>query len=247
MTKQVAVSWFSCGAASAAATVLARHKYGDAMEAVYCRVAEEHPDNLKFIERFTQRTGIPVTILVNEKYDGSIINVFEDRKFIKSQHGAPCTGLLKKAVRKAYKPTEQYDFHHIFGYTVDERERAQRFIDNNPEVIPDFILIDKGIDKKACFKTLAFLGLDLPMMYQLGYTNNNCIGCVKGGMGYWNKIRKDFPDQFARMAKLERTIGHAVNKDEHGPVYLDELDPKRGRFKTDVPGDCGFTCEANPK
>ena len=125
MIKQVAVSWFSCGAASAAATVLARHKYGDAMEAVYCRVAEEHPDNIKFIERFTQRTGIPVTILVNEKYDGSIINVFEERKFIKSQHGAPCTGLLKKAVRKSYKPTEQYDFHHIFGYTSDERESGR--------------------------------------------------------------------------------------------------------------------------
>ena len=31
-------------------------------------------------------------------------------------------------------------------------------------------------------------------MYDLGYPNNNCIGCIKGGMGYWNRIRKDFPD-----------------------------------------------------
>ena len=83
------------------------------------------------------------------------------------------------------------------------------------------------------------------MMYRLGYNNNNCIGCVKGGMGYWNKIRVDFPDRFLRMAQTERLVNHAVNTDKNGPVFLDELDPNRGNFKTDAPGDCGFTCELN--
>lgn len=59
------ISWFSCGAASAVATVIAYHKYGPSLEVVYCKVIEEHPDNLKFIEEFTRITGIPVTILVN--------------------------------------------------------------------------------------------------------------------------------------------------------------------------------------
>ena len=45
------------------------------------------------------------------------------------------------------------------------------------------------------------------------------------------------------MAELEREIGHAINKDKDGPVYLDELDSDRGNFKRDVPSDCGFTCE----
>ena len=80
-------------------------------------------------------------------------------------------------------------------------------------------------------------------MYELGYQNNNCIGCVKGGMGYWNKIRVDFPLQFKRMAQTERDLGFTVNKDKSGPVYLDELDPGRGNFKEDMPTDCGFTCE----
>jgi hypothetical protein len=64
-------------------------------------------------------------------------------------------------------------------------------------------------------------------------------------MGYWNHIRKDFPEQFIKMAQVEREIGHAINKDKNGPVYLDELDPNRGNFKRDVPKDCGFTCEWN--
>ena len=32
----------------------------------------------------------------------------------------------------------------------------------------------------------------------MGYNNNNCIGCIKGGMGYWNKIRVDFPEVFEK-------------------------------------------------
>ena len=240
--RQKAISWFSCGAASAVATVLAAIKYD--VEAVYCRVVEEHPDNLKFIEDFTRATGIPVVITINDRYEGSIYNVFEHRRFLKGPHGAQCTGLLKKQVRKAYKPTEQYDWVHVFGYTVDEQVRADRFIAGNPEVMPDFLLMENNITKADCFRLLGTLGLELPAMYKMGYTNNNCIGCVKGGMGYWNKIRKDFPDQFERMAKMERNIGHSICKDKNGPVYLDELDPQRGVFKDDAPGDCGFTCEA---
>lgn len=239
------ISWFSCGAASAIATVMAYHKYGSTLEVVYCRVIEEHPDNLKFIEEFTRVTGIPVTVLMNEKYEGSIYKVFEHRRFLKGPHGAQCTGLLKKQVRKSYKPTEQYDAVQIFGYTTDEKHRAERFVTQNIEVIPEFILIDHGINKQDCYRYLQSLGLELPIMYRLGYSNNNCIGCVKGGMGYWNKIRKDFPETFERMAKMERSIGHAINKDKNGPVYLDELDPNRGVFKEDAPGDCGFTCEVN--
>ncbi len=242
--KQKAIAWFSCGAASAIATVLAAEKYD--IEAVYCKVVEEHPDNLKFIEEFTRATGIPVTIIMNERYEGSIYKVFEHRRFLKGPHGAQCTGLLKKQVRKDYKPRGeyQYDWIHVFGYTVDEQHRAQRFLEGNPEVTPDFLLIENGINKQECFTRLQALGLELPAMYKLGYTNNNCIGCVKGGMGYWNKIRKDFPDTFLRMSLMEREIGHSINKDKNGPIYLDELDPDRGVLKDDTPGDCGFNCEA---
>jgi 3'-phosphoadenosine 5'-phosphosulfate sulfotransferase (PAPS reductase)/FAD synthetase len=233
------ISWFSCGAASALATILASIKYGN-IEAVYCRVVEEHEDNLRFLKDFTEVTGIPVKTIINEKYNGSIFEVFEKRRFIKGPNGAPCTTSLKKDMRKSYQRPGDVQ---IFGYTVEEQDRADRFVDANNDVKEDFILMDNGITKQDCYSYLTRLGLRLPAMYQLGYSNNNCIGCVKGGMGYWNKIRKDFPDRFDKMAKLERVIGHAINKDTNGPVYLDELDPERGRLKQDMPADCGFTCE----
>ena len=80
-------------------------------------------------------------------------------------------------------------------------------------------------------------GIELPAMYRLGYRNNNCIGCVKGGLGYWNKIRRDFPDAFRKMSQFERQIGARIN-----PVYLDELDPRRGRYESELEIECGPVC-----
>jgi hypothetical protein len=59
-------------------------------------------------------------------------------------------------------------------------------------------------------------GIEIPAMYKMGYNNNNCIGCVKGGMGYWNKIRKDFPEVFNRMAVIEREVGCNVSERQIG-------------------------------
>lgn len=83
------------------------------------------------------------------------------------------------------------------------------------------------------------LGLKRPAMYDMGYPNNNCIGCVKGGMGYWNKIRVDFPEVFERRAKQEREIGRSCING----VFLDELEPNRGNINTEVMEDCTIACQ----
>ena len=233
------ISWFSCGAASAIATLLTAEKYGT-VEAVYCRVRQEHEDNLRFLDDFVRVTGIPVKTIMNEEFDGSIHQVFMKRKFIKNQQGAPCTMILKKDMRKAYQMPNDVQ---AFGYTVEEQDRADRFLDSNNDVNEYFPLIEQNVTKAECLSRLSAMGIDIPVMYKLGYSNNNCIGCVKGGMGYWNKIRVDFPVEFNRMAMTERFLGHAILKDRSGPVWLDQLDPKRGNKLKDMPTDCGFTCE----
>ena len=107
----------------------------------------------------------------------------------------------------------------------------------------EFPLIDKKLTKEEVHglfeRTFDFAR---PKMYELGYSNNNCIGCVKGGMGYWNRIRKDFPGVFESRAKLERLVGQSMLKDKNGPVYLDELDPNRGDMNTEIMPDCGIMC-----
>ena len=101
------------------------------------------------------------------------------------------------------------------------------------------ILFNTEISGRSFERTFDFAR---PKMYELGYANNNCVGCVKGGMGYWNHIRKDFPEVFESRAKLEREVGHSMLKDKNGPVYLDELDPNRGDMNTEIMPDCGIMC-----
>lgn len=91
---------------------------------------------------------------------------------------------------------------------------------------------------------LHMVGIEIPVMYQLGYNNNNCIPCVKGGMGYWNKIRIDFPDKFKEIADIEREIGATCLKDTGGnKIYLDELEPNRGLEVSPIIPDCDLFCQ----
>jgi len=235
--------WFSCGAASAVAAKIAVEKYPDC-EILYCDTfAFEHEDNLRFLNDVQKWLGKEIKILKSEKYS-DIYDVFNKTGWLIGVGGARCTTELKKNVRKKY---QQEGDLHIFGLTHDEQQRIDRFEDNNPELDLEWVLQENGIDKAKCYRIIKEAGIELPAMYLLGYNNNNCIGCVKGQSGYWNKIRVDFPEMFDRMAKQERKMNVAINKSYAGDgkrkrVFLDELDPKAGR---DVPLpdiECGVLC-----
>ena len=102
-----------------------------------------------------------------------------------------------------------------------------------------FPLRDAGMNKQSCLDMLMQAGVELPAMYKLGYKNNNCIGCVKGAKGYWNKIRVDFPEAFERMVKQERKMNVKILD-----VFLDELEPSAGNYRSELETECGVTCTA---
>lgn len=236
--------WFSCGAASAVAAKLAVEKYGDRCEVLYCDTLKyEHDDNPRFMADVSKWIGREIKILKSEKYT-DIFDVFDKTGWLVGPDGARCTTELKKNVRKAY---QQVDDIHIFGLAADESKRIELFNTNNPDLMFDWILLDRGITKSMCFDILRSAKIALPQMYKLGYKNNNCIGCVKGQQGYWNKIRVDFPLHFWRMCWQEWKMGVAINKKyvngERIPVFLFELDPKAGRYKSEKQFDCGVLCD----
>ena len=233
------VSWFSCGAASAVATKLMLQEE-DPVIIAYCYVKEEHDDNMRFLHDCEKWFGQEVLILKNEKYKGSCHEVFK-KQFFNTPHGSPCTRELKQKVRLNF---QQPNDIIVFGYTAEEEERLNTFIDRNPEVPVRAPLVEQGITKEDVLAMIERADIELPVMYKLGYEHNNCVGCVKGGMGYWNKIRVDFPNEFTAYAELERERGYTILKDRNGPIYLDELDPKRGRMSDEPKIQCGILCEA---
>lgn len=238
------LAWFSCGAASAVAAKLTVEKYPDA-EVLYCDTLKyEHPDNARFLLDVSLWIGKEITILRSEKFK-DIYDVFERERYLKGPAGAPCTRALKRNVRKAYQRLGDL---HVFGFTSDEEKRIADFELDNPDLLTDWPLRDRFINKSLCYRWLRDADIPIPAMYLLGYKNNNCIGCVKGGAGYWNKLRRDFAagllpfDAFSMMARMERRLGYALLKIKKQPCFLDELPPDAGRYDEEPDIECGVLC-----
>ena len=237
------IAWFSCGATSAVACKKALQMYDD-VRIIYIETNSGHPDNERFLSDCERWYGQPIERRHNGKYH-DVDEVLLRKKYINGPNGAACTSLLKKQVRYMVQDELKEWDGQVWGFDYCEREvnRAIRFKEQNPDTKPLFPLIELGITKEDALGILWKAGIDIPAMYRLGYSNNNCIGCVKGGIGYWNKIRRDFPDRFRRMAEIERQVGATCLKDENGRIWLDELNPSRGDKVKPIPIQCGIVCE----
>jgi len=232
------VSWFSAGVSSAVATKLA---IDDIDKILYTHIDDQHPDTMRFVKDCEDWFGKPVEVLQSPYKTVEAACMMHGRGYINGPHGANCTRHLKKMVRIQWEYEQPLDQElcYVWGMDSSESNRCNRLRDLMDKQQHRFPLLDNGIDKERAHKILQASGIARPAMYDLGYHNNNCIGCVKGGMGYWNHIRIDFPEVFKARAIMERKVGHTCIKG----VYLDELDPERGRHDPPITDDCGIMCE----
>ena len=212
-------------------------------EFYYIDIDDQHPDSMRFIKDCETALKRPIKILKSNY--GSVENAILAQGCIRMVKTgfAPCTAFLKRRVRK-----EQFELLHqsdeityVWGFDCSkhERNRAERVVEAMPQYNHRFPLIEQGLTKQDAHAVLRRLNIRRPAMYDLGYQNNNCVGCVKGGMGYWNKIRRDFPEVFKARAELERKVNTSCLKE----CYLDELAPDRGKSDTEILEDCGIFCE----
>ena len=229
------VVWFSCGAASAVLAKLAKPD-----EIVYCdTLAEEHPDNRRFLDDVSAWCQQPITVIKSQRYT-SISDVFQRTRYMAGIAGARCTVEMKKLPREAWQRETDV---HLFGYTAEEVKRAERFEKQNPSLHVEWPLIELGISKKDTLRLLAEAHIELPAMYALGFEHNNCIGCVKStSAGYWNLVRRQFPDTFALRARQSRLLGVRLVRWRGVRIFLDELPATADAPQDDI--DCGPVCQS---
>jgi 3'-phosphoadenosine 5'-phosphosulfate sulfotransferase (PAPS reductase)/FAD synthetase len=243
------VVWFSAGVTSAVAAKLTVDKYKGILpvNVVYCDTRSEHEDNMRFLGDCEKWIGQPIEILRSAKYQ-DIWDVFRKERYLVGPTGAKCTTVLKKELRHAYQHADT-DIQ-IFGFDGREKKRADDFRKNNFEVILETPLIDRELSKPDCIALLKQAGVEPPITYAMGYRNGNCIGCPKGGAGYWNKIRKDFPEIFERMSLVEQELNATiVRKQVKGQkqrvrIFLKDLPPDMGRYESEPDIECGVLCSA---
>jgi len=237
------VSWFSSGVSSAVATKLC----ADELDLIiYTHIDDQHEDSLRFVRDCEQWFGKPVVI--NQSKFKNVEAVIRYKKCIRiPPRITPCTEHLKKLIRKEWEYNNGKDHTYFWGLDIHEAtpksgaelSRVERILKAMPDSKHRFPLVERGISKAEAHRILKASGIARPKMYDLGFQNNNCIGCVRGGMWYWNMVRKNFPDVFTARAKLEREIGKSCING----TFLDELAEGAGRESDEIDNECGIMCE----
>ena len=242
------VCQFSCGAASAVATKLMLAEYpAERVIIVNAFIKEEHEDNRRFLADCEKWFGHPVTVLRDEKYGASTDEVWRQVRFMKGAHGAPCSLKLKRSLLSTIGIPGDIN---VIGFTSDEEDRFDSLCENLPDGQFKAPLIERGLSHDDCLAMIERAGIELPMMYRLGFNNANCIGCPKGGQNYWQKIRKDFPERFMQIKTIQESIGPGAYflAFRSGPrkgerMSLAELPEGNGNMADEPNFSCSFFCE----
>ena len=237
--------WFSCGAASAVAAKKTIEIYGDefTIRVINNPIKEEDEDNLRFLKDVEKWLGVKIEYAINSKFPNcSAVEVWDKRRFMAGNQGAPCTAELKKNARKEWEANNFAQFH-VLGFTLDEKKRHDRFVLTERQLIP--VLIKAKLTKNDCFRIIEDAGIKLPRVYLQGYPNANCIGCVKASSPtYWNHVRARHPHVFKERAEQSRDIGAKLVRHKGERLFLDELPVEaKGRAMKNLYFDCGIFCE----
>src|SRR5215217_8984840 len=150
--------------------------------------------------RFKNRNYIFKTI---QQYKRSLAGIF----IAECRYRCYLLKRIKTRSRIAFGKKNAFSYQ-AFGFDKKELKRANGMLKNYYFIKPIFPLIDKGYSKQNCLDLLNFAGIKIPVVYSYGFHNNNCFrtGCVQGGVGYWQKMKLDFPDKFDDMALMEHEL-----------------------------------------
>lgn len=205
------ICWWSGGVTSAVACKVAIEVFGWRQ----CRVImidtfNEDEDTYRFKKDCEKWYGKDIESItdVGNRYE-SIQDVWIRHKSLNVATGAICSTQLKRAVREKWQKANEYDYQ-VFGFEFDKKEfnRAISMKLNHPDSKPIFPLLMMGYDKVRCIEIIKEAGITIPRVYGYGFKNNNCFktGCVQGGIGYWQKMKRDFPEKFNAMAEMEHRL-----------------------------------------
>jgi len=203
------ICWWSGGVTSAVACKLAIDLYGkENCRVIFIDTRNEDEDTYRFKTDCEKWYELPIEIItaIGGKWH-SIQDVWIARKSLNTATGAVCSSELKRRVREVWEKENEWK-HQVFGFDLNEAKRAKSMALNNSHTKPIFPLMMYGLYKKDCVKIIEAVSITIPRVYSYGYLNNNCFktGCVQGGIGYWQKIKREYPDKFKDMAEMEHII-----------------------------------------
>lgn len=209
------ICWWSGGVTSAVACYLAIQLFGiERCRIIFIDTFNEDNDTYRFKADCERWYGVPIETIsgIGDEYK-RIQDVWFKYLSLNVATGAICSYQLKRLVREKWELENKFT-HQVFGFDISESKRAIQMKDNSSSAKAIFPLLFNALSKKDCFEILKYEFIPIPLMYWLGFHNNNCFqtGCVQGGIGYWQKMKKEFYFKFLRMAVIEHQLTRLSGK-----------------------------------
>lgn len=224
---------FGGGVQSTAMLILAARKEIDFPLALFANVGDdsENPDTLTYIAKhsrpYAEKHGIEFVELRKVRREGNEETILQwvdrtERSIgipMRMANGAPgnrtCThqfkitvirGELKRRGANANNPTTL-----ALGISVDEWQRMRD--SGHSATINTYPLIDLGISRSDCITIIQDAGIPVP-------PKSSCVFCPFTKLDDWRKMRRDHPDRFAAVERMEERINARRDRLGKDHVYF---------------------------
>ena len=172
----------------------------------------EHEDLYRFINECAEKIGYTLTI----DSDGrSPEDVFFDSSMLGNNRVPLCSRILK--AERLQKFAQAGDVAY-FGIDNSEAHRAKRIREVYAPlgIATRFPIIETGTDKATIKADIEALGIRRPILYDLGFTHNNCSGgCVRSGRKQWVHLYRTLPDVYRERERVENEFSEAFGINAH--------------------------------
>lgn len=174
----------------------------------------EDEDLYRFLDDTEKNFGILITRIEDGRTPWE---VFKDKRWLGNAKLAQCSHILKqqtaeKWIKENFEPDEAILYLGI-DWTEAHRQTAPR--KNWHPYKVEFPMCEAPyMDKEDVKRELSLTGIELPKLYKIGFSHNNCGGvCVRGGQGHWVHLLETLPERFAEAEQHEKEMRDYLDKD----------------------------------
>lgn len=210
------IATISGGLASAYVAMMALRDYDrDRVVLYFNDTGWEHPDLHRFLADIERHLAHPI---VRDSDGRTVEDLAYDKHALPNNRMPFCSRMLKAdRLRRFIRDGDTV----LFGIGIDEHHRARRIVDRYADVTARakiaitirFPLIEHRVTTSMIAGWHASTGIARPVLYDLGFTHNNCSGgCVRQGRAAWALLYRTLPDVYAERERLEREMGEHLDR-----------------------------------
>ncbi len=174
----------------------------------------EDEDLYRFMDDVEVDLGIPITRIADGRTPWE---VFKDVRWLGNSRLAQCSHILKqkpaeKWIKDNFKPDECILY---LGIDWSEEHRTKAPTKNWAPYKVEFPMCEPPyMYKHDMIDALKKKGIEVPLLYKLNFSHNNCGGrCVRGGQGHWAHLLELMPDRFNEVEGFEKEMQEFLEKD----------------------------------